>query len=395
MDSVKTAFAQTPLFAIIEDSIRNSILAGRLENGSKLSAISFYHYMTLCLYHPEFGYYRSGSSKVGRNGDFYTSAYVGELMGDQLASELSRLAEQWFPGEESVNVLDWGGGTGRLGRQMMDSWNGIGDDGPGPERGLKGFTLTVVEGNPEHRRLAFEELEPYIEAGKARVLDNETGVNIPMGEQPTIIVANELLDAFPVHRLVWRDGKLQEWGVALNEAGGGFVRCLMEPTNPRLPEWVRDEQIALLDNQTFEVNLDAADWVADLSERLERAILVIIDYGDETEELIAPHRMDGTMLCYRQHRAHNDPFEAPGEQDLTSHVNFSHIRRIAAIHGWTERWYGSQKKFLVDSGILQKLSAHAITDPFHPMVRRNRAIRQLLLSDGMSELFKVQILVRT
>ncbi len=340
MDAVESAFAQTPLSAIIEDSIKNSILTGRLENGSELSAISFHQYMTLCLYHPEFGYYRSGTSRVGRNGDFYTSAYVGELMGEQLAAELSRLAAQWFPGERTVNVIDWGGGTGRLGRQMMDSWNGngSGEEGSSSAGGSNGFNLTVVEGNPEHRRLAFVELEPYIKTGKACVVANEAGENFPKGNQPTIIVANELLDAFPVHRLVLRNGKLQEWGVAWKGAGGGFIPCLMEPVDHRLIEWIRDEEVALFDNQTVEVNLDAASWVSGLADRLDRAILVFIDYGDETEELVAPYRMDGTLLCYREHRAHNDPYEVPGEQDLTSHVNFSHIRRVAAVHGWTEQW---------------------------------------------------------
>jgi SAM-dependent MidA family methyltransferase len=142
------------------------------------------------------------------------------------------------------------------------------------------------------------------------------------------------------------------------------------------------------------LNLDAADWVEKLASRLKQAILVFIDYGDETEELIAPHRMDGTLLCYYKHRVHNDPYLLPGEQDITSHVNFSHIRRVAIQTGCRELSYGTQKKFLVESGILEKLSAHSLTDPFHPTVRRNRAIRQLLLSDGMSELFKVQIFIK-
>ena len=184
-------------------------------------------------------------------------------------------------------------------------------------------------------------------------------------------------------------GALREWGVAC-AAGGGLVPCRMEPTDPRLSEWLREEGIGLLDGQTVEVNLDGAAWAAKIAARFDRALLVFIDYGDETAELTGPHRMDGTLLCYRDHRAHNDPYAWPGEQDMTAHVNFSHIRRCLERQGAEEIWYGSQKAFLVEAGILEQLTAHGHFDPFHPVARRNRAIRQLLLSDGMSELFKVQ-----
>lgn len=374
---------QTPLAGVLQQIISQSPSTGEDLQGNVHSAISFHRYMALCLYHPEFGYYRSGSSRVGREGDFYTSAFIGELMGEQLAAELIRLADRHFSGNAPVQVVDWGGGTGRLSRQMLDAWAQAGDSG-------NRFALAVVDGNPEHRRLAEEALNTYISMNKARVVSEEDAESVASRGKNVIVVANELLDAFPVHRVVSRGGRLLEWGVAYSE--GTFIPCLMEPTDARLSEWLEEEGISLLDNQTIEVNLDAANWVSNLGNSLGPAIVVLIDYGDEREELSSPHRMDGTLMCYYKHRAHNDPYVLPGEQDMTSHVNFSHIRREAARAGWTELWYGSQKKFLVESGIMEKLSSHSITDPFHPVVRRNRAIRQLLISDGMSELFKVQIL---
>jgi SAM-dependent MidA family methyltransferase len=376
-------FAETPLTLVIRETIIASEHSGVTKDGKVLSVIPFHQYMTFCLYHHEFGYYRSGASKVGREGDFYTSAYVGELMGEQLASELLKLAEQWFPDGEPVEVIDWGGGTGRLGRQMMDTW-GIGNR----------FSLTVVEGNPAHRDIACEQLYDYIQTGRTRVVSSEIGEIIKLSDHPVIVVANELLDAFPVHRVVQRDERLWEWAVSWEEEGQCFVPCLMEPSSPLLTAWIEEEGVTLLENQTIEINLEAARWLTKLADRLEHAILVFIDYGDETEELIAPHRMDGTLLCYHQHRAHNDPYAIPGEQDLTAHVNFSHMRRVAQKAGLKEISYTNQKNFLVESGLLQKLSSHTLSDPFHPIVRRNRAIRQLLLSDGMSELFKVQIFVK-
>jgi SAM-dependent MidA family methyltransferase len=150
----------------------------------------------------------------------------------------------------------------------------------------------------------------------------------------------------------------------------------------------------LLEGQTAEVALDGQAWLAGLLGRLGQGLVVVVDYGDESVELVSSHRMDGTLVCYRNHLASFDPYEDPGEQDLTAHVNFTSLRRVALEAGWRESWYGTQKRFLVEAGLLERLIPHADADPFHPAARRNRAIRQLLLSDNMSELFKVQVLAR-
>ncbi|XID95341.1 class I SAM-dependent methyltransferase [Paenibacillaceae bacterium WGS1546] len=378
--------ANSPLSAAIRAEIAASGRAGVAEDGRELSAISFHQYMTHCLYHPEFGYYRSGTSRVGRDGDFYTSAYVGDAMGAALAARLAQLAAERFGEGEFVEIVDWGGGTGRLSRHMLDAWNEA-------ETDVSRFRLTVVESNPVHRAAAAAELRSYLEAGRAAVASPEEWEGSRperLREAPAIVVANELLDAFPVHLLEKNAGRVRERGVAWDE-GGRFVPCLLKETDPRLEEWLRGEGAELREGQTVEANVDGAAWAAGLASRFRNGLLVVIDYGDETEELFASHRMNGTLRGYRGHRAYDDPYAFPGEQDLTAHVNFSHLRRELGKAGATEIWYGTQKRFLVESGLLGRLQAHALSDPFHPIVRRNRAIRQLLLSDGMSELFKVQI----
>jgi SAM-dependent MidA family methyltransferase len=370
---------------VLEETIASSPHTGIDRAGQSRQAITFHQYMTICLYHPEFGYYRSGAARVGREGDFYTSAYVGDAMGERLAVFFAKLASERFGESNPVQVYDWGGGTGRLGRQLLDTWSKLTDSR---------FKLEVVDGNPAHLLEASKELVSYMNEGRARVVASEQAFKELREESPAIILANELLDAFPVHRLMKKGGRLWEEGVSLDLHSGRFESCLLPPTSLRLSEFEREEGLSLLEGQIVEVNLDGTEWVRSLGEAAREAVLVIVDYGDETAELTAPHRLEGTLLCYARHRAHGDPFANPGEQDITSHVDFGLLRKEARKAGWEEIWYGTQKRFLIEAGILDALSEHRIADPFHPVVKRNRAIRQLLLSDGMSELFKVQVFVR-
>jgi len=376
------------MLAFLGRKIAASERQGRLPDGGTGPCITFRDYMEAALYHPELGYYRSGASRVGREGDFYTSAYVGDIMGGQLADWLTGLAADRFPGAEPVEVIDWGGGTGRLGAQMLAAWRKSGATG---ER----FRLTVVDGNPAHLAEAQAALADETEAGRASVMTVEEAQARDWSGGPAIVVANELLDAFPVHRVTRFRGRLQERAVAWEPKERRLVSCLTEPSDPALADWLKRQGVKLANDQTAEIGLDGAAWVEKLaSHKLGRAVLVVIDYGDLTGELTGPHRMDGTLLMYERHRAHADPFRHPGEQDMTAHVDFDLVRAAAVRAGWQELWYGTQKRFLVESGVLGKLTEHGIADPFHPLVRRNRAIRQLLLSDGMSELFKVQVWAR-
>ncbi|MCC3372840.1 class I SAM-dependent methyltransferase [Cohnella sp. REN36] len=350
--------------------------------------LSFRDYMAACLYHPRYGYYRAETVRTGRQGDFYTSAYVGDVLGELLADRIDSLADEWFgPGTGPIDVIDWGGGAGRLSAQMLRRWR---ERGRSPDR----FVLTLIDGHPGHLRLALEALAEAAASGTARILaEAEAEANV-WRERPAVVVGNELLDAMPVHRVVRRDGRLREWGVRWDAAVAAPRPCLMAQTDPALTAWMERDGIALAEGQSAELHLDAGAWLRALSGRLGRALLVFLDYGDETEELTAPHRMDGTLLCYARHAAHADPYAQPGEHDLTAHVNFTSIRHAAREAGWTEASYATQKEFLVSAGILDRLAENAGTDPFGSVARRNRAIRQLLLSDGMSELFKVQVFAR-
>ncbi|MBB6673237.1 class I SAM-dependent methyltransferase [Cohnella nanjingensis] len=373
---------------MLADAIARSPRGGCDEGGSPCRCITFRDYMAYCLYEPRFGYYRGDAVRTGREGDFYTSAYVGDLMGELLADRFAQLADERFGTAGPVEVIDWGGGTGRLSLQMLRRWR---EREMTPSR----FVLTLADGNPGHLRLARETLAEDAASGAARILTDAEAEACDWRDRPAILVGNELLDAMPVHRVVRRGGRLWEWGVAWDAARGCPVPCRTEPSDPQLAAWMERDGIRLREGQTAELHLDAGAWLKARSGQFGEALLVFLDYGDASEELTAPHRMDGTLLCYSRHVAHTDPYALPGGQDLTAHVNFTSIRRAALEAGWVEVAYQTQKEFLVSAGILSRLSPPGDADPFGPAARRNRAVRQLLLTDGMSELFKVQIFAKS
>jgi SAM-dependent MidA family methyltransferase len=348
---------------------------------SPRQAISFRDYMELCLYEETFGYYNQATPKVGKEGDFYTSAMVGTIMGELLAAYFIRLSERFVPAKP-VAIVEWGGGTGRLAELIM---NTIAAQAPELYERLE---YRLVEISPHHRELQREALKNH---RQVRQCDTEQWAE-DGEERPLFVFSNELLDAFAVHRVERRNGVLHEWYVGWDETQAAFkeVKLPLQPDSPAA-EYLNRQNISVREGQIVDLNPAAADWIRHVGGKMDEGALVTIDYGDVAEELYAEHRMRGTLLCYRNHQAYDAPFAFPGEQDMTTHVDFTACIQAGLEVGldvWSLR---TQKQFLIDEGALNLLAAHDGRDPFSPAARRNRAIRQLLLSDQMSELFKVLV----
>jgi SAM-dependent MidA family methyltransferase len=332
--------------------------------------------------------------KIGPKGDFYTSSSIGPIMGQMLAAFFLRERERLAGTATSWRIEEWGGGNGRLARHILDEIERL--DHPAYDC----LTYAMVEKSGYHRRLQAESLFPHRD--RVKIVEAPShGARNELGEQDdeatdfTIVLANELLDAFPIY-LVRRDSEgMKEIGVGWDDRASQFVERAESLAEPSVLRWLADEQVGLQVGQTAEVNLGAGEWIRDRAIRLVNGMIVTIDYGDRSAELYAEHRMNGTLLCYKDHRAYDGPFAYPGEQDMTAHVNFDACIRAgeqAGIDRWT---FTTQKQFLVDAGILDRLANTATLDPFSPAARNNRMIRQLLLSDGMSELFKVLVQYKT
>ncbi|XEC96854.1 class I SAM-dependent methyltransferase [Paenibacillus tarimensis] len=375
------------LLRLICERIKQSHTSGWLEEsrGVKhpVSCISFHEYMSLCLYNERFGYYKSGEPRVGRTGDFYTSSGIGTIMGEVMASYIREMS---IALEGSPIIAEWGGGTGRLSAQMLQRWT-LSDC-----QWMQQLQYWFIDDNPVHLAAAVETLKQFKERIRIRMMTAGEALDNIGGETPIIVLANELLDAFPVHRIVMKKGRLLELGVTVTGEEERLAYCYMPLSDPLIEVSLKRDGVILAEAQETEVNLEAERWLTDLGTKIKNGCLVLIDYGDTADELRASHRMKGTLLCYRRHQAADDPFQTPGEQDITAHVNYSACRSAAEAAGWSVVYYQTQKQFLVDHGILELLSDYGGSDPFSPEARRNRAIRQLLLSDGMSESFKVMVL---
>jgi SAM-dependent MidA family methyltransferase len=206
-----------------------------------------------------------------------------------------------------------------------------------------------------------------------------------------IVFSNELLDAFPVHKLQIIQGVPYEIFVGWDMEKECFYEKRLPIKQEHLMSFMNGLGAELQEGQQLEVNLEAAAWIRRIGNSIGAGQLITIDYGDLAEELYAAHRMKGTLMCYRKHAAEDNPYAEPGNQDITAHINFSQLIHEGKAVGLQEVQFITQKQFLVDNGLLQKLQDTASTDPFSPAAKRNRAVRQLLLSDQMSELFKVLI----
>jgi len=289
--------------------------------------------MELALYCPEFGYYERRDTSPGRGGDFYTSVSVGPAFGEWLGYEMGKWMEAR---EEPREIVEAGAHNGALARDIL-MW--MRECRPDLATSTEYWIL-----EPSAIRRAAQE-ETLKEFGRQVRWFRHWG---ECGEEGVngVIFSNELLDAFPAHRLGWdaRERSWFEWGVAL-EAGELVWRRMPLSENNLAPELPEELQQVLPDGFTTERNPAAVEWWAQAAKALRAGKLVTIDYGLEAEEFFAPQRLEGTLRAYRDHQQSSDLLVNPGEQDLTAQVNFTAIREAGEQAGLKTEFLDSQGAF--------------------------------------------------
>jgi SAM-dependent MidA family methyltransferase len=331
--------------------------------------------MEAVLYAPGLGYYAAGCVKLGAEGDFTTAPELSPLFGRCLAAQCREVLSA-LPGGD---ILEFGAGSGALAGEILATLH---RDGPLPGRYL------ILEPSPDLRALQVERLGALASpaAGLVQWIDR-----LPQGLRG-VVLANEVLDAMPVHRFqIGPDGEPLE--VYAAPTPDGWEDRTAEPESPGLAAAVRRLQglgLAMAPGFGSELNLRLGPWLAALGEVLAAGLVLLIDYGYPAAEYYSAERRAGTLLCHARHQAHPDPYRDLGLQDLTAHVDFSAVARHAQAAGLELAGYTTQALFLIGCGLDRELAA---ADP-DEAVALTLGARQLLLPSAMGERFQVMALSR-
>lgn len=289
--------------------------------------ISFHDYMEMCLYYPECGYYTSRTEKIGSNGDFYTTANISSLLGISLGKQFE---EMWANmGRKEFTIVEYGAGTGMLCRDIL---------GYLKQNALMYDRLNyfIIE-----KSAAMRQKEKTLLSSKVQWVDSIRDIAPLTG----CIFSNELLDNFAVHRIVMLD-RLMEIFVDHQE---GFAEML-RPASKEIEDYFSQLNIVLPRGYQSEINLEAKNWLKEISACMKKGYLITIDYGHPSSKLYQSSRRDGTLLCYHKHQINDDPYDHIGEQDITAHVNFSALDHWGNNFGLRTCEFTCQANFLLSLG---------------------------------------------
>jgi SAM-dependent MidA family methyltransferase len=349
---------------------------------ARQGVIPFSQFMETALYCPDCGYYERTSRVVGRRGDFYTAVSAGPLFGELLAHRFG----DWL---EDCATRNAGGGAQLVeagahdGQLALDLLSALGHQRPALAARVE---YLIVEPSPRRRQWQREKLQAF--AGRVRWVSGWE--ELPARSVRGVIFANELLDALPVHRLVW-DARAKAWfelGVALRGDGLAWQRMALSVPAPELPA----ELLAVLpDGFTTEAGPAAAAWWRAAAGALGDGKLVTFDYGLDAPDFFRPERAEGTVRGYRDHRPVADVLARPGEQDLTAHVNFSELIRVGEEAGLRTEATVSQASFLTD--IVHRFWA-ASNMARDPIAGRARQFQTLTHPEHLGRSFRVLVQAR-
>tara|TARA_B100000686_G_scaffold86100_1_gene92928 strand:+ start:12568 stop:13752 length:1185 start_codon:yes stop_codon:yes gene_type:complete len=333
-------------------------------------ALPFDEYMEAVLYAPGLGYYAAGSRKFGPGGDFVTAPELGPLFGQCLAREVGPV----LASVEEACVLEFGAGSGALAVSLIEALSALDQL---PKR------YCILEISPDLRERQRQRLEP---------IANQRGFNIEwlerMPEAPLegVILANEVVDAFPVTRFQVVNGKPFRAGVCID--GDGFTWEWIDNLSDDESTMNIVREYQLTDGYISERCPRAKAWMGALASVLQRGVALVIDYGFPAAEYYLPQRSEGTLRCHYQHQAHNNPLIYPGIQDVTSHVNFSALADAGRECGLEVLGYTSQEAYLLGLGLLE-LAAPQPNDDEKQILKTAAEVKELILPSQMGEAFKV------
>jgi SAM-dependent MidA family methyltransferase len=342
-------------------------------------AISFHDFMATALYDQEAGYYCRERERWGRAGDYRTSPERSRLFAATFANYFSRLHQKL--GSPSAWVLvETGAGAGVFAESVLETLSSR-----SPEV-FKGTRYVIDERSSTSRALAGQRLARFGSQVEFARLEDLPPV------AAGIVFSNELLDAFPVHRVTVLEGELFEFFVAINGAGE-FVWNIKQPATSELRLYFEAAGVRLREGQIAEVNLAARSWIHSAAKVLQRGYLVTVDYGAEAQDLYsASDRPAGTLRGFAKHKLSDDVLASPGGQDITSSVNWSDVIRAGEAAGLKTISFERQDQFLMREGLLEELERQVqkAGDESERIYLRTNA-REMILPNGMAASFQVLV----
>ena len=335
--------------------------------------------MKAALYDPEGGYYqRADRQRWGRAGDYRTSPERSELFAATFARYFVKLAA-----EGDLTIVESGAGDGSFASGVLRT---LRDQFPSHFAKTR---YVVYELSNDARQRAQERLSEFGE--RVEFCSDWDQLSVSSG----IYFSNELLDAFPVHRLVMSDEGLSEFYVDV-DANGEFVSSTGPLSTPRLAEYVDEYSIELTPGQIFEINFGIESWLSAVSEKFEQGFLVTVDYGAEAPELYdSMLRPEGTLRGFSNHEFVDNLLAVPGEYDLTTTINWTQVKNVSEKYGWKVIEFALQDKFLLNAGLPEQLQyrlSRAATGA--ERVALTTGARDMILPSGMASSFQVLVQVR-
>ncbi len=336
--------------------------------------IDFSRFMALALYAPGLGYYSGGARKFGAAGDFVTAPEMTPVFARTLAAQAVQVMAA-----SAAHVIEAGAGSGRLAADLLAELE---------QRSALPETYAILELSGELR----ERQRETIAATVPHLVDRVRWLDCLPERFDGLVLANELLDALPVHLVRWNDEAIAERGVAWD---GDEFFWQERPADGAVLARAQTLAGEVVPGGGYlsEIGLAASAWTASWADILGRGALLLIDYGFPRREFYHPQRSEGTLMCHYRHHAHPDPFYLPGLQDITAHVDFTAIAEAGTEAGLDFLGYTTQAMFLFNSGLTEVLARTPADDARRYLPQANAA-QKLISPAEMGELFKVIALGR-
>jgi SAM-dependent MidA family methyltransferase len=333
----------------------------------KEGVLSFHDYMDICLYEPGLGYYTSVREKIGASGDFFTSPHFSSLFGQMVARQME---EMWLLlDKKPFTIVEYGAGPGTLCRDILQA---------------------LEKNEPLYRELRYCIIEKSaaMREKEREILPDKVSWFNRIGEIPDLegcVLSNELIDNFPVHQVLMRE-QLMEIFVGYDQ---GFVEVL-KPAGKELTEYFQKLGVTLSPGYRTEINLDALGWLGEVAAALKKGFVLTIDYGHPSSILYNEKRRKGNITCFHRHTMNEDPFLNIGEQDITSHINFSALAHWGEQFGLHCAGFTQQGHFLQALGFAAHLRKMEEEHPEAGFKEQENLLYTLLLDMGT----KIKVLVQ-